>query len=44
MECKQLAKYLTGDKWTLGDFRALYAEDFWSLDKSDGLAYNRMPT
>ena len=44
MECKQLVKYLAGDKWTLGDFRALYAEDFWTWDKSDRLVYNGMPT
>ena len=41
LECKHSEKYLAGDKWTLGNLKALYTEDFWTLAKSDGLAYER---
>ena len=41
MNCKQLAKDLVGDKWTLGDLKRLYTEDFWTWDKSDGIDYDK---
>ena len=28
LECKQLEKDITGDKWTLGDLKGLSTEDF----------------
>ena len=28
LECKQLVKNLMGDKWTLGDLKALFIENF----------------
>ena len=28
--CKQTAKELAGDEWTLGDMRRLPTEDFWT--------------
>ena len=40
LECKQSAKDLEGDKCTLGDFKVLSIEDFWTWDKSYGLAYD----
>ena len=40
LECKQLVKNLMGDKWTLGDLKAISTEDFWDWVNSDGLAYN----
>ena len=30
LECKQLAKYLTVDKWTLGDLKGLSTEVLWA--------------
>ena len=40
LECKQLAKVLVGDTWTLGDLRGLSTEDFWTWANSEGLYYN----
>ena len=37
LECKQLAKDLAGDKWTLGDLEALSNEYFSTWAKSGGL-------
>ena len=39
LECKQLAKYLVGDKWTIGKLKGISTEDFWTWDNSYGLAY-----
>ena len=39
MECKESAKDLAGDKWTLSDLKALSTEQLWDWDKSGGL-YN----
>ena len=41
LECKQLEKDITGDKWTLGDLKGLSTEDFWTWEESDRLAYDR---
>ena len=40
MECKHSVKDIAGDKWTLGDLKAISTEDFWDWVNSDGLAYN----
>ena len=40
LECKQLAKDCAGDKWTLGYFKALYTENFWTWYNIDGIAYD----
>ena len=38
--CKEPAKYLEGDKWTLRYLKEISAEDFWTLAKSDGINDN----
>ena len=40
MECKQSAKDLAGDKWTLGKFKELYTEELWNWEKSDRIVYD----
>ena len=40
MECKDLAKDLAGDKWTLVDLKALSKERFWNWAKSGGIDNN----
>ena len=40
LECKQLAKDLAGDSWTLGELKELSTEDFWTWEKSDGILYD----
>ena len=40
LECKQLAKYLAGYGWALGDLKELSTDDFWNWAKSDGIGYN----
>ena len=39
MEYKESAKDLAGDKWTLGDVKAIFTEQLWTWDNSDWLAY-----
>ena len=41
LECNQLAKDLTGDKWTLGELKGISTDDFWNWTKKNGLAYDR---
>ena len=41
MACKELEKDLAVDKWTLGDFRQLYIECFFTWDKSNRLDDDR---
>ena len=36
-ECKELAKDLAGEKWTLINLKEIYEEDFWAWDNSDGI-------
>ena len=43
MTCKQSAKELVGDKWTLGDMNGLSTEDFWNWEKTDITGYDRHP-
>ena len=38
MTCKQSAKELADDAWTLGDMSRLSAEDFWTWAKRDLLS------
>ena len=38
MECKEQAKDLTRDNYTLGDLKALSTEDFWNWAKSDEIS------
>ena len=40
MERKQSANDLAGEKWILGNLKALSTKYFWTWEKSDGLAYN----
>ena len=37
MDCKELAKDIAGDKWTLGYLKALSTEQFCTWAKIDGL-------
>ena len=37
MECKELAKGLAGENCTLGDFKALSTELFWTWAKEYGI-------
>ena len=39
LECKKSEKDVLGYMWTLGNLKALSTENFWTWDKSDGLAY-----
>ena len=39
MECKQLVKYLAGDKWTLGKMKGLSTGNLWTWVKIDGVGY-----
>ena len=41
--CKQLAKELLGDEWTLGDMSGLSTEDFWTWKKADTTGYDGHP-
>ena len=43
MTCKQSAKELTGDEWTLGDMSGLLTEDFWTWAKTDTTRYDGNP-
>ena len=43
MTCKQSAKELAGDEWTLGDMDSLAAEDFWTWVKTDTTRYDGHP-
>ena len=38
--CRQSAKELTGNEWTIGDLNRLSAEDFWTWVKMDTTAYD----
>ena len=38
--CKQSAKELAGDEWTLGDLGGVSIEDFWTGEKSDTIGYD----
>ena len=40
MTCRQLAKDLPIDEWTLGKLTGLYAEDFCTCEKTDTLGYD----
>ena len=39
--CKELAKDIAGDKWTLVYLRELSTDNFWYWENSDGLEDNR---
>ena len=39
MTCRQLAKELAGDEWTLGDLTGLSAEYFWTWENTDTKGY-----
>ena len=41
--CKQSAKDLTGDEWTLGDMIELSTEDLWTWAKKDTTGYDGHP-
>ena len=36
-ECKELAKYIAGDQWTLGKKKYVTMERFWNLTNVDGI-------
>ena len=38
--CRQLAKELAGDEWTLVDLTGISAEDFWNWAKTDTTGYD----
>ena len=38
--CKQSAKELAGDDWTLGDLSRISTEDFWTWVKLDTIGYD----
>ena len=38
--CKQPAKEIAGDKWTLGDMIGVSTEDFWTWEKTDNIGYD----
>ena len=40
MTCRQLAKELAGDGWTLGDLTRLSAEELWTWAKTDNTGYD----
>ena len=41
MTCKQSAKELAGDEWTLGDLSRVSTEDLWTWEKSDTIRYGK---
>ena len=41
--CKQSAKELAGDEWTLGDLSGLSTEEFWTWAKTDTIGYDGHP-
>ena len=43
MTCKQLAKDIAGDEWTLGDMNGLSTEEFWTLENMDTTGYDGNP-
>ena len=43
MTCKQSAKELADDEWTLGNMNGLSPEDFWNWVKTDTTGYDRHP-
>ena len=43
MTCRQLAKDLVDDEWTLGDMTGLESEDFWTWAKKDTTGYYGHP-
>ena len=43
MTCKQLAKELAGDEWTLGNMSRVSTEDFWTWLKTDTIGYDVHP-
>ena len=43
MTCKQSAKELVGDEWTLGDPSRVSTEDFWTWVKTDTIGYDGHP-
>ena len=43
MTCKQSAKYIAGDEWTLGDMSEVSTEDFWNRENTDTIGYDRHP-
>ena len=38
--CRQLAKELAGDEWTLGKLDRISAEEFWNWAKTDTTGYD----
>ena len=38
--CRQSAKELAGDEWTLVNLTGLSAEDFWTWEKTDTTGYD----
>ena len=40
MTCRQLAKELAGDKWTLGELAGLSVKNFWTWAKMDTTGYD----
>ena len=41
--CKQSAKELAGDEFTLGYMNGLSTEDFWTWEKTDTTGYDGYP-
>ena len=39
MKCRQPAKELRGDEWTLGKLAGISTENFWTWDKTDTTGY-----
>ena len=40
VKCRQSAKELTDDEWTLGELTGLSAENFWTWEKTDTTGYD----
>ena len=40
LECKQSEKDIVGDKWTLGELKGLYIDNFWTWIKIKGFGYD----
>ena len=40
MTCRQLAKDLAGDEWTLGELTRLSVEEFWNWANMDTTRYD----
>ena len=40
VECRQLAKELSGDEWNLGKLKGLSTDDFWTWVKTDTMEYD----